>query len=180
MRNISAGCSGTGAVRVAAVWTLGALRAGVPALTESRRGLGLTFRRFRRLLDLPVFRPVLRVDTFVVDVVEHQAVSAAQLLGGGGELTDDVFSAGSWVREGGVSQRDPVGSNGLALRTLEAVNVGLGGVPLALPGKGGCLLLPDTGALGLVEYQWRWAVVEVGVAMDTVVVSRQVGLWKHI
>jgi len=103
-------------------------------------------------------------------VIEHQAVSAAQLLGCGGELTDDVFSAGGWVREGGVSERDPIGSDRLPLRTLEAVNVGLGGIPLALPGKGGSLLLPDTGALGLVEYQWWWAVVEVGVAMDTVVV----------
>ena len=53
--------------------------------------------------NLPVFWSILRVDTFVVDVIEDQAVSAAQLLGCGRELTDDVFSAGSWVREGWVS-----------------------------------------------------------------------------
>ena len=53
--------------------------------------------------NLPVFWSILRVDTLIVDVIEHQAVSAAQLLGCGGELTDDVLSAGSWVREGWVS-----------------------------------------------------------------------------
>ena len=107
-------------------------------------------------------------------MIEHQAVSAAQLLGCGRELADDVFSAGSWVREGWVSQRDPIGSNGLAIGTLETIDVWLGGVPLALPGEGGRLLLPDTGTLGLVEDQGWGAVVEVRIAMDTVVVSRYV------
>ena len=92
-------------------------------------------------------------------MIEHQAVSAAQLLGCGRELTDDVFSAGSWVREGRVSQRDAIGSNSLAIRTLETIDVRLGSVPLALPGEGGGLLLPDTGTLGFVEYQWRRTVV---------------------
>ena len=123
----------------------------------------------------PVLWSILRVDTLVVDVIEHQAVSATQLLGCGRELTDDVFSAGGWVREGRVSQRDAIWSNSLALRTLETINVGLGSVPLALPGKGRGLFLPDTGSLGFVEYQRRGAVVEVGIAMDAVVVSRYVG-----
>ena len=42
---------------------------------------------------------------------------------------------------------------------------------LALPGEGGCLLLPDAGALGLVEDEGGRAVVDVWVAVHTVVVS---------
>lgn len=142
--------SGTGAVRVAAVWTLGALWAGVPTLA--------------------VLRAVLRVDTLVVDVIKHQAVSAAQLLWSGGELAHDVFPAGGWVGEGRMSQRDPIGSNSLSLGTLETINVWLGGVPLALAGKGGGLLLSDTSSLGLVEYQGWGTVVEMRVAVHAVVV----------
>jgi len=142
--------SGTGAVRVAAVRALGGLRAGVPTLT--------------------VLWAVLRVDTLVVHMIKHQAVSAAQLLGSGRELADDVLPAGGRMGEGGVSQRDAIGTNGLTLGTFEAINVWLGSVPLTLPGEGGSLLLPDAGSLGLVEYQWRGAVVEMRVAVHTVVV----------
>ena len=109
-------------------------------------------------------------------MIEHEAVSAAQLLGGGGELADDVLPAGGRVGEGGMGQGDAVRSDGLSFRALEAINVGLGGVPLALPGEGGGLLLPNAGALGLVEYQRRRTVVEVGVAVDTVVVPGDIGL----
>ena len=42
---------------------------------------------------LPVLGPVLGVDALVVEVIEHEAVSAAQLLGGRGELAHDVLSA---------------------------------------------------------------------------------------
>ena len=150
---------------------MGVLWAGVPALTASN---GVRSDDQEAKFNSPVFWSVLRVDTFVVDVVEHQAVSAAQLLGSGRELTDDVFSAGSWVRERWVSKRDAIGTNCLSLRTLETINVWLGSIPLALPGKGGCLFLPDTGALGFVKYQRRGAVVQVRIAVDTVVVSRYV------
>ena len=116
-----------------------------------------------------------------------------------------------------MGQRDAVRSDGLTLRTLETVNVGLKHSGdyynitnrqmisrfllgedhckqtgyyfartddycvahldhgcLALPGEGGCLLLPDAGALGLVEDEGGRAVVDVWVAVHTVVVSAMV------
>lgn len=142
--------SWTGAIRVATVRTFGVLRAGVPALT--------------------VLGAVLRVDALVVQVIEDETVGAAQLLGSSRKLADDVLPAGGWVGEGGVSQGDAIRSNGLTLGTLKAINVGLGSVSLALPGEGGSLLLPDAGSLGLIEYQWWRAVVEVGVAVHAIVV----------
>ena len=105
-------------------------------------------------------------------MIKDKTVSAAQLLGSGGELAHDVLPAGGRVGEGGMGQGDAVRSDGLPLGALEAVNVRLGGVPLALSGEGGGLLLPHAGPLGLVEDEGWGAVVEVRVAVDTVVVSR--------
>ena len=105
-------------------------------------------------------------------MIKDKTVSAAQLLGSGGELAHDVLPAGGRVGEGGMGQGDAVRSDGLPLGALEAVNVRLGGVPLTLPGEGGGLLLPHAGPLGLVEDEGWGAVVEVRVAVDTVVVSR--------
>jgi len=42
---------------------------------------------------LTVVRTVLRVNTFVVNMIKNETVSTSELLGGGGELTDDVFPA---------------------------------------------------------------------------------------
>ena len=118
----------------------------------------------------PIIRTVLGVDTFVVDMIEHQTVSAAKLLGGGAELAHDVLPAGGGVGERGVSQGDAVRPDGLTLGALETLDVGLHGGGLALPGKGAGLLLPDAGSLGLVEDQGWGAVVDVGVAVHAVVV----------
>ena len=127
---------------------------------------------FQSRFCLPILRTVLGVDTFVVNMIEHQTVSAAELLGGGGELAHDVLPAGGGMGERGMGQGDAVRSDGLPLGALEAVNVRLGGVPLTLSSEGGGLLLPHAGPLGLVEDEGRGAVVEVRVAVDTVVVSR--------
>ena len=118
----------------------------------------------------PILRTVLGIDTLVVDVIEHQAVSAAELLGGGGELAHDVLPAGGGVREGGVGQGDAVRTDSLSLGTLEPLDVGFHCGGLALPGEGAGLLLPDAGALGLVEDEGRGAVIDVRVAVHTVVV----------
>ena len=118
----------------------------------------------------PVVRPGLGVNTFVEIVVEHQAVSAAELLGSGGELADDVLPAGGGVGEGGMGQRDSVRSNGFTVWTFEALDVGFRRVLLTLACEGGCLFFSDTGALGLVEHKGRGAVVRVGEAVDAVVV----------
>ena len=104
-------------------------------------------------------------------MIKHETISAAQLLGGGGELADDVLPAGGGVGEAGVSQGDPVRSNGLSLRTLKTLDVSLGHGLLTLASKGRGLLLSDTCSLSLVKYQ-RWGtVVDVRVAVNTVVVS---------
>ena len=104
-------------------------------------------------------------------MIKHEAISAAQLLGGGGELADDVLPAGGGVGEAGVSQGDPVRSNGLSLRTLKTLDVSLGHGLLTLASKGRGLLLSDTCSLSLVKYQRRRTVVDVRVAVNTVVVS---------
>jgi len=104
-------------------------------------------------------------------VIKHETISAAQLLGGGGELADDVLPAGGGVGEAGVSQGDPVRSNGLSLRTLKTLDVSLGHGLLTLASKGRGLLLSDTCSLSLVKYKrWR-TVVDVRVAVNTVIVS---------
>jgi len=140
----------TGAVGVAAVRAGGVLGAGVPALAVVRPGLG--------------------VNTFVEIVVEHQAVSAAELLRSCGELADDVLPAGGGVGEGGMGQRDSVRSNCFTVRTFEALDVRFRRVLLTFACEGGCLLFSDTGTLGLVEHKGRGAVVRVGEAVDAVVV----------
>ena len=84
-------------------------------------------------------------------MVEHQAVSAAELLGGGGELAHDVLPAGGGVGEGGVGQGDAVRPNSLSLGALEPLDVGLHCGGLALPSEGAGLLLSDACALGLVK-----------------------------
>ena len=118
----------------------------------------------------PIIRTVFRVDTFVVDMIKHQTVSAAKLLGCGGELAHDVLPAGGGVGEGGMGQGDAVRPDGLSLGALETLDVGLHRGGLALPGEGAGLLLPDAGPLGLVKDQGRGAVIDVRVAMHTVVV----------
>ena len=101
---------------------MGVLWAGVPALTASN---GVRSDDQEAKFNSPVFWSVLRVDTFVVDVIKDKTVSAAQLLGSGGELAHDVLPAGGRVGEGGMGQGDAVRSDGFTLRTLETVNVGL-------------------------------------------------------
>ena len=118
----------------------------------------------------PILGTVLRIDTLVVDMIKHQAVSTAKLFRGGGELAHDVLPAGGGVGEGGVGQGDAIRSDCLALGALETLDVGFHCGGLALPGEGAGLLLPDAGALGLVKDQGRGAVIDVRVAMHTVVV----------
>ena len=125
---------------------------------------------FQSRFCLPILRTVLGVYTFVVQMIEHQTVSAAELLGGGGELAHDVLPAGGGVGERGMGQGDAVRSDSLSLRALETLDVCLHRGGLALPGEGAGLLLPDAGSLGLVKDEGRGAVVNVGVAMHAVVV----------
>jgi len=106
---------GTRAVSVATIGTLGVLGTGVPTFA--------------------IIWAFLWVNTFIVDVVEHQAVRAAKLFGSGGELTHDVFSAGGWVGEGGMGQGNAVGTNCLTLGALETFNVFLDQSLLTLSGK---------------------------------------------
>ena len=103
-------------------------------------------------------------------MIEHQTVSAAELLGGGGELAHDVLPAGGGMGERGMGQGDAVRSDSLSLRALETLDVCLHRGGLALPGEGAGLLLPDAGSLGLVKDEGRGAVVDVGVAVHAVVV----------
>ena len=72
--------------------------------------------------------------------------------------------------ERGVSEGDAVRADGLSLGALEALDVGLDRGDLALPGKGGGLLLSHTSSLGLVKDEWRRTVIDVRVAVHTVVV----------
>ena len=125
---------------------------------------------FQSRFCLPILRTVLGVDTFVVNMIEHQTVSAAELLGGGGELAHDVLPAGGGMGERGMGQGDAVRSDSLSLRALETLDVCLHRGGLALPGEGAGLLLPDAGSLGLVKDEGRGAVVDVGVAVHAVVV----------
>ena len=129
-----------------------------------------TFSVSRVIYCSPILGAVLRIDTLVVEMIEHQSVSAAKLLGGGAELAHDVLPAGGGVGERGMGQGDAVRPDGLTLGALETLDVGLHGGGLALPGEGAGLLLPDAGSLGLVKDQGRGAVIDVRVAMHTVVV----------
>ena len=69
-------------------------------------------------------------------MIKHQAISAAQLLGCGGELAHNVLPAGLGVREGGVGQSNAIGAQGLSFWTLKTINVGLGHLLFTFPSKG--------------------------------------------
>jgi len=72
--------------------------------------------------------------------------------------------------EGWMCQWLSIRPDGLPVRTLESLNARLGGGLLTLSCERGGLLLPHTGALGLVKYEWSGTVVRVRVTMDTVVI----------